>query len=586
MSNRPLALLSAAIVLCPLVPLHFAPQPDFYTEWVFAMLVCMAWLSVQQSIVMPRLRQSPIMLAVLLVGIAAIISFVFGRGHGPAPTLTILYCFFGLFLYALTRSLLVASESAGDTSQKLAMAMLWSGILACLPAAFQLNWLAPGVLLVVERGVSSAIYGNLAQYNLLADWLWLSICATAYLAGCARISKLVAFLTMGLLSVFALFTSSRSVWLYGFVVLIVMFLTRSKEKGGSQEFSQGIWVGAAILMQGIWHGVLTWTGGYDQFGIHSSAERMQDMVGAEATPGLRWSIWLRGLKTIQESPWVGEGPGSFSWSAWQVMATPGDHGPAPVGENAHNLFLELAVEFGIPLALIIAILLFWWVRRWFGRPIGATAQWALASVSVIGVHGFLEYPFWTTEFLGLALMFCAVVDHHLEVGPSGRQVSIAGFRFIGVLGLAILALLYVQFRPAELAHKEFELQAALGLGLPFMNDEMAERLQSVPDWSPMRSYSEAAAAATATPNVEEASRWGPLCDRVVQYKPSPLALARCVVIFELMGMAEKSDRMAELGCIAYPREQNHFPDLVHNLTRLMKSERMPVASCLSKFDGD
>lgn len=585
MKCKPLAILCVAIVVCPLVPLHFRPQTDFYTEWVFAMLTSFAWLTVKQPLTMPIVRQNPLLLILAVVGAAAVLSVFWERGQGPAPIMTVLYCLFGAGLYVLVRGLLGQQEEAEKIGQKVAAAVLLSGLLACLPAAFQLFGLTPGVLLVVERGASEAVFGNLAQANLLADWLWLAICAAAYLGGTKQIGTAVTSGAIAVLTAFATFTASRSIWLYPVAAVVFLFVTR--QRSGGHAFRQPIMklVGLGLLVQAGWHVLLTWSGIYAFFGIRSSAERLQRMTGDEGGGGLRLALWSRGLRIIENSPWWGEGPGSYSWSALQVMTTPGGNGPAPVGEHAHNVFLELAVEFGIPLAICVLLLLVWWGAQWWAKGLRPTTQWALASLAVVGVHSFLEYPLWSVEFLGMAVIFFALVDHEVRVDLKGCRLPVAAFQVFGMLALGSLGLLYAQYRPSEWAHNEFEIQMSLGAELPFMTSEMVERLETVPDWSPMRSYAEAVAAATASPDMREAARWGPLCERVIRFRPSPLIFGRCAVIFELSGNEERANYLAELGCTAFPSGRNHFPEGLRSLTQSMGAERVPAGPCLQAHES-
>jgi hypothetical protein len=68
-------------------------------------------------------------------------------------------------------------------------------------------------------------------------------------------------------------------------------------------------------------------------------------------------------------------------------------------DNAHNLPLHLAVEFGVPLALLVCAAVLLWIKQqrpW--RELRPERQLAWAVLAVMGVHSLLEYPLWYGPF--------------------------------------------------------------------------------------------------------------------------------------------------------------------------------------------
>ena len=136
-------------------------------------------------------------------------------------------------------------------------------------------------------------------------------------------------------------------------------------------------------------------------GIHSNG-----LWGRLAASGgdSRRVLWDNVLTLIAQKPWFGWGWGELDYAHF-VTAYPGERFTEILG-NAHNLPMHLAVELGIPVALLMCVGLAWAVLRaapW--RDTDPARQMAWTVLAVIGVHSLLEYPLWYGPFQ-LALLFC------------------------------------------------------------------------------------------------------------------------------------------------------------------------------------
>lgn len=117
----------------------------------------------------------------------------------------------------------------------------------------------------------------------------------------------------------------------------------------------------------------------------------------------RFGVWANTLTLINRHPWTGVGWGGFNF-AWSL--TPFPHRPVAFFDHTHNLILQLAVELGVPMALLVLGLLGWafWrliLAAWRAAP-GAQAV-VLRGIGVmlllIALHSQLEYPLWYAYFL-------------------------------------------------------------------------------------------------------------------------------------------------------------------------------------------
>lgn len=110
---------------------------------------------------------------------------------------------------------------------------------------------------------------------------------------------------------------------------------------------------------------------------------------------------------IDQRPWTGWG---WGWGELEYAHFMTDYeGPrfCDLLDNAHNLPLHVAVELGIPRAVLLGLVvggLLLRVRPW--RPAGPDSVLAWSVLGMIALHSMLEYPLWYGQFqlaLGLAV---------------------------------------------------------------------------------------------------------------------------------------------------------------------------------------
>jgi Virulence factor membrane-bound polymerase, C-terminal/O-Antigen ligase len=161
---------------------------------------------------------------------------------------------------------------------------------------------------------------------------------------------------------------------------------------------------------------------------------------AEGSAGCqsRLTLWSNVLLLIAQKPWFGWGWGELDYAHF-VTLYPGERF-CDILDNAHNLPLHLAVELGVPTAMVLCGVVGWLVWRakpW--RESDPTRQLAWAVLAVIGLHSMLEYPLWYGPFqLTVALcvwMLCTIPAKHLEMRnvwalPFGIRASAASVLLI------------------------------------------------------------------------------------------------------------------------------------------------------------
>jgi hypothetical protein len=160
--------------------------------------------------------------------------------------------------------------------------------------------------------------------------------------------------------------------------------------------------GPAIATYGIAALALPWL---HQIGSGDGASHLWSRVSGIESCSSRVVLWSNVLHLIGERPWLGWGWGELDFAHYMTLY-PGARF-CDILDNAHSLPLHLAVELGLPAALLAGAGLTWAVwraRPWREREPARQMAWAV--LLAVGVHSLLEYPLWYGPFqmaLGLAL---------------------------------------------------------------------------------------------------------------------------------------------------------------------------------------
>jgi O-antigen ligase len=166
-----------------------------------------------------------------------------------------------------------------------------------------------------------------------------------------------------------------------------------------------------------------------------AGNRLWERVAALDACSSRMALWSNVLHLIAQSPWLGWGWGNLDYAHYATLYDGLRF--CDILDNAHNLPLHLAVELGVPAALLICGGMLWAVARagpW--SEVDPARQMAWAVLAVIVVHSLLEYPLWYGPFqialgLCLGLLWPAAGRRQLD----GRARGTAGVR-AGSLALA------------------------------------------------------------------------------------------------------------------------------------------------------
>ncbi len=255
--------------------------------------------------------------------------------------------------------------------------------------------------------------------------------------------RLLALAAMALFMAGVVFSGSRTGLLGTLVLAAWGGIDRRLAKG-----TRVLLVAAPVLAAVAWWAMSTGTvgGATSSAGAAATALAGQSLVRAGSDiSSSRFAIWSNTLQLIAQNPWLGVGFGEFNF-AWTL--TPFPNRPIAFFDHTHNLPLQLLVELGIPLGLVVMGFLCWalwraWrqVRRHDGEH-GLAIRAAFVMVMLMVLHSQLEYPLWYAHFLlptAFALGLCIAGNERRSVAlraeDATRTQPVRTMLMAGLLGL-------------------------------------------------------------------------------------------------------------------------------------------------------
>ncbi len=380
-----------------------------------------------------------------LLAVALLICLPWLNPFSPGPTANVVPL---LFAWSCAAGLLLLRASVHPNQQRTdwvrAMAGAWvvaaamSAMIGLLQYLGATEWL--GVW--ANRTEVGLAYGNLRQRNQFASLMSIGLVALLWWA--AQPSRPGFRSHAGLIALAMLLgagnaaSSSRTglLQLLMVVVLSLYWQHWTRHHRASSQSGHGLrWVLlAAVLTYAVATWALPWLAGLDP--MHAGAwARLRE---GDAVCASRLTLWRNVLFLISEKPWAGWGWGELDYAHF-ITLYPGARF-CDILDNAHNLPLHLAVELGVPLALLVcggALWFIWRAQPW--RELDATRHMAWGILAVIVLHSLLEYPLWYGPFqMAAGLCLWLLMPHHSPPKRSLVPYLQAGCAGV-LLGFCVLA---------------------------------------------------------------------------------------------------------------------------------------------------
>ena len=311
-----------------------------------------------------------------------------------------------------------AHDSRARASRSRAILLAWVAVATVSACIGLLQYLGASGWLGIwaNHPAAGEAYGNLRQRNQFATLMNMGLAALlcwACLPNWSRAKLTLLLLLVTLIGAANAASSSRT-GLLQLLLLGCLLLVGSRRAGIALKkrllmlFLTGVaaYVAASLLLPAM--------AGLDPLSNGAWAR----LRAGDPECSSRLTLWRNVIYLITQKPWLGWGWGELDYAHF-VTLFPGLRF-CDILDNAHNLPLQLAVELGLPLAVLLCFGALWLV--WRGRPWCETdplRQLAWAVLAVIALHSLLEYPLWYGPFQMAVLLSVYLLwpKSHIEKMP-------------------------------------------------------------------------------------------------------------------------------------------------------------------------
>jgi O-antigen ligase len=372
----------------------------------------------------------------------------FAPGPSPAvmPWLVAVLAAAGLIVFSLIPA--GSGQRSGDRSFArnwaipFAWALVAAGVLSAVMGLLQYFGAAEALEPWVRQGKFGEAYANLRQRNQFASLTNMALVAVLWLAVRSGVPQKQAggssdalaegsgrapawrvwrrrAIAAGLIAAGALLAAGNAASLSrtGLLQLVMLAVLIGWWGVWRQAWPRTVFLVAVVVYTASLF-ALPYLAGFDM-SEQGMLARLRD--GAPACSS-RFTLWSNVLHLIAQKPWLGWGLGELDFAHYMTLYGD-DLRFCEILDNAHNLPLHIAVELGIPAALLATGAIAWWVtaRRPWSETNGARRMaWGL--LAVIGLHSLLEYPLWYGPFQ-IAAGLCIAILWPRTGGASGPQTA-------------------------------------------------------------------------------------------------------------------------------------------------------------------
>ena len=270
-------------------------------------------------------------------------------------------------------------------------------------------------------------FGNLGQPNQLASLMCLGLLACAWLHERGRLAGWLAWGWAALLAIGLALTESRTTWVVVLLTLTALIVLRKR----------------LTIKWNLMTSVLSWAA---VFGLCVIALPHVNLWLGRATElrplrsistfDLRLEFWAKLWEALSRQPWFGYGWMQTSFAQF----SPDPYAIVTGGtiRHAHNLLMDLGVELGFPLSLVVISVLMMWVISSVRRVKQQEQLWMMLFVAVLGVHAMLEFPLHYAYFLLPFGMMLGALNENLRFKPLTRTKPWVTTVVMAMAGLGLL----------------------------------------------------------------------------------------------------------------------------------------------------
>jgi len=115
------------------------------------------------------------------------------------------------------------------------------------------------------------------------------------------------------------------------------------------------------------------------------------------TTDSRYALWADGISLITQTP--GNALWGVGYGLTNFALNKGDFSGLTTSNHLHNIFLQMALDFGLIIAAVWTLVVCLLARKLMPLYRSATGCLLLMVVGVMAIHSCLEYPLWYAHFL-------------------------------------------------------------------------------------------------------------------------------------------------------------------------------------------
>ncbi len=421
--------------------------------------------------------------------------------------------------------------------------LLTAAVISAVLGVLQYLGLARELSPWVNQPLKGDAFANLRQRNQFASLTSLGLVAllgwvAARTQGQSMTSRrwLLAFALLNVLAAGVACSVSRTgavQWVLVGMLMAVWGWLSAKRDAAFAKGLIGLALTAPVLVVA-WSVVMPWlalqtTGEWGASMILRVTGQAQDYAAC----GGRRVLWANVLTMIAQRPWLGWGWGETDYA--HFMTGYSSLRFCDMLDNAHDLPLHLALEFGVPFALaVMALFGVWILRRTTWREQQAWRVMAWCLILVLGLHSLLEYPLWYGPFqmtLGLAIgLLWAAPKEPAQAQAQEGPMLLAALLFMGCLYAAWdfnrVGQIYRQAASRDAAYRDNPLHHAKQSWL-------------------FKNQADFAELTTQTVTPDNAAALYPQALRVMHYSPEARVVQRAIDSGTLLGHDEQAQVLTE-----------------------------------------
>jgi uncharacterized membrane protein len=253
------------------------------------------------------------------------------------------------------------------------------------------------------------------------------------------------------------------------------------------------------------------------------------------------------LYLIAQKPWLGWGWGELSYAHY-ITLYPGLRF-CDILDNAHDLPLQLAVELGVPAALLLcsaALVLIVRAQPWRERDPARRMAWGV--LAMILLHSMVEYPLWYAPFL-MAAILCLVLLARSR-SSIGRDAWTAGAGIYGPLVAAWVLIAAVAYTAWDYHRVSQIFLASSERASDYRSDTLA-KLQG--SWI-FRKHVRYAELTTATVTRDNAVNMHSLALELLHFSPEARVLEKLIESDAQLGLNDEAQFHMQRFRAAFPDE--------------------------------